>query len=66
MLSIIVSVGLVAPTVLSILHIVVAAALDLELWDLNNQLGVVGLLIVGIHVKLSKDYLVLVDAEGLR
>lgn len=66
LLSVVVRVALIAAAILGILHIVIAASLNLQLWDLYHQFGVVCLLIVSVHGELGVDHLVAIYAKGLR
>ena len=66
LVGVVVGVALVATSVLSILHVVIRDTFDLELGNLHCQLCVVCLLIVGVHLELGCDRLVLVDANRLR
>ncbi len=65
LLGVVVYIGLVTSTVLSILHVINALSLDLQLWNVNCQLRIVRLLIVRIHFQLTVDLLVSVDTKGL-
>ena len=64
LLGVIIDIGLITSTILSILHVINALSFNLQLWDVHSQLRVVGLLIVGIHFQLAIDRLVPIDTEG--
>lgn len=64
LVRIVVGIALITAPVLSIFHVVVAAALYSKLRNFNLKVRVIGLLIVCKHCEFSINDLVLVDTEG--